>query len=332
MLIKIFYLIIFFLYTQYFCLFYMLPSVFIKQNILVSNFLKLYNFPFLNYIYQTGFSKIYYKGNYVKTNKIDIIISNHINTLDFCLNSVLVKNFDNRNIENCLKEKFTYIPGIGFFTCFSNDIKLNRKIKYAKDEIIKTVKKLNNSVIIIMPEGTRFSNEKLKLSNEYSKKNNLQIFKNILYPKMKGLWTLIKTLIEDNKMGNLIDFTHSVPNFKNTKAELMKLITNDMGNTYTLIKTYNVPKDKSLNDYNNFKKWFLKIWSIKENNLELMNNNKILGYKILPINIFLIDKLHLIISIIIFIYIIYRTKGKIILYGNIILYLMVIIKNKLFYF
>ena len=129
MLLKIFYIIIFFLYTQFFSLFYILPSIFLRKNILLSDFFKLYNLDALNYIYQTGFSKIKYKGNYVKTNKIDIIMSNHINTLDFTLNSILIQKFDNRKFQNCLKEKFTYVPGIGFMTCFSNDLKLNRKIK-----------------------------------------------------------------------------------------------------------------------------------------------------------------------------------------------------------
>jgi hypothetical protein len=38
---------------------------------------------FMPYIYQYGFdSKINYDGSYKASNKVDIVISNHINTLD----------------------------------------------------------------------------------------------------------------------------------------------------------------------------------------------------------------------------------------------------------
>ena len=183
-----------------------------------------------------------------------------------------------------------------------------------------------------MPEGTRFSEKKLKISNEYSKKNNLPIFKNTLYPKMKGIWCLINSLKKENKMGNLIDFTHLVPNFKNNRAEISKIVSDNMGNSYTLINTYIVPKDNSINDYDNFKKWFLKIWKIKDNNLNTMNKENFIDYKQLPYNFLHFDRLIMYTSVIIFIYIICKTKGKIILWGNILLFLIIIIKNKIFYF
>ena len=56
-----------------------------------TNFFKTYSMNFYNFIYQNAFSKIYYSGDYIKSNNIDIVISNHIHSIDFLLNSIVIK-------------------------------------------------------------------------------------------------------------------------------------------------------------------------------------------------------------------------------------------------
>ena len=49
--------------------------------------------------------------------------------------------------------------------------------------------------------------QKLKEGNEFSKKNNLPIYENLMVPKSKGLWFIIKHLKKLNKLGRIWDAT-----------------------------------------------------------------------------------------------------------------------------
>ena len=240
-----------------------------------ANFSKNILMDVLPYIYQYGFnSPIYYANNYQKSNKIDIIIANHINTIDFGIYLPLIKHLDERNIFFVMKKDMVFIPCLGFILASSPDLKLNRKIELDHNNIIRTIKKIKSGVIIIMPEGTRFTPEKQIKAQEYSRNNNLPVFKNTLYPKMKGLWTIINILKNEGRLGNLIDFNNIVENFKGKAGYLPELLTNELGNTFSIIETYQIPKDDSLKDYNDFKTWFLEIWKKKDNILENYQNYK----------------------------------------------------------
>ena len=148
-----------------------LGSYLFGKNKEIINIVKVYFTNLLNITYQIGFnSNLYYSGSYIKSNNIDIIISNHINTIDFTLNVVISNYFDKRGYNFLISKHVTYLPGIGFLMSSSTDIKLNKKLLDDKNNIINSIKKIKNGIIILFPEGTRFTSEKHKLAVEYSKK------------------------------------------------------------------------------------------------------------------------------------------------------------------
>ena len=299
-----------------------LLSFLFGQNKEIMNIVKIYLTDLFNITYQIGFnSPIYYSGNYIKTDKVDIIISNHINTIDFTLNNVISTYFDKKNWNFLISKKVTYFPGFGFLLSSSTDIKLNRKLLDDKDNIINSVKKIKNGIIVLFPEGTRYTPEKHKLAVEYSKKNNLQVFNNTLYPKMKGIHLIINILRENNRLGNLIDFTHHI---ENNKTYLKDLLKENIGNTYSVINTYNIPKDNSLKNYNNFKSWFLQIWEKKDN---ILNNIKKYEYKKLPVKLNPIYLISMFLVIIFYVFINVKTKGKYFLITLFLSYLITIVRN-----
>ncbi len=234
----------------------------------------------LPYLYSYGLkSKILYKGEYNATDKVDIIIGNHISTIDFIIYLSIIRLFDNRPFYFVFKKSIVLIPGVGLILGLSNDIKLNRKFEDDIDNLNNTINKIKEGVIIFFPEGTRFTEDKFKESQEYSKQNNLPIFNNILFPKMKGLFTILNVLNTNNKLGNIIDFTVQIQNFKNVKIYTNDLFKKQLGNTFCIINTYNIPQI-SLNNYDNFKKWFLSnIWEKKDLLLENIQNNKYHNYQ-----------------------------------------------------
>lgn len=328
MLVKIIYLIILYIVILSYSTIFILGSFPLTLNKLSSNYFKSYIQKVFNYIYQNAFSKIYYTGEYKKTNKVDIIISNHTNSIDFVLNSVLIDHFDTKNINFVLKRISSYIPVFGFITSSGSDILINSNIENDKKIIINQINKIKNGVIIILPEGTRFTPEKYQKAIKYSKDNNLPIFKNTLYPKMKGLHNIINELKSKNKLGNLIDFTVSIDNIMGKKAYMPFILQKDMGDTKVVINTYTIPNDNSLENYENFKKWFLNIWKIKDLNLDKVNSY---NYKRLPIkSTFSYDILY-IISIILLIYLFIflnkETNYLFLIYSIILCYIIIFIRN-----
>ena len=90
------------------------------------------------------FKNIKYKGEYNNTNKVDIIISNHINTVDFCIYLSIIRQFDSRDIYFILKKGVLFIPGFGSILTNSNDIKLNKKIEDDISNLENSIKNIKD--------------------------------------------------------------------------------------------------------------------------------------------------------------------------------------------
>ena len=331
---KIIYLIIFFIFVLSFSQIFVLGSYIggqkmaiqssiIAQNVLINT---------LPYIYQNGFnSTIYYSGIYNKidkTDKIDIVIGNHINAIDFSIYASIIKQYDTRDIYIVYKNDIIYIPGSGFILGSSLDIKMSRKFNDDKYTIINTLKQIKNGIIIIFPEGVRYKDIKQKQSHQFSKDNNLHVFKNILYPKMKGLWLIISCLNEVNKLGNVIDITVLLTNYRNKECTTYKLFTTEIGNTFGVISSYTIMKN-NFNDYNMFKLWFLDIWIKKDNILDIIyTKDDINIYKTLNADIPMSSYILLILVTSIFIYLMSKSKGLYLPISLVITYLITVIKLK----
>lgn len=231
----------------------------IAKDVIISAFPHLYTYGLD--------SKIFFKGKYESSNKVDIVIGNHINIIDFIIYLLLIKHFDDRNIYLVFKKSIVFFPGAGFILHGTSDFKLKRKMEDDEQYIINTLKDIKDGIILIFPEGTRYTDEKFKLAKQYSKDNNLPSFNNILFPKMKGLWTIYNVLNNNNRLGNIIDISCIIENFKNKETHFKDIITKPFGNTYCIINSYNVPNN--ITNYDNFKSWFLDIWIKKDKTLNI---------------------------------------------------------------
>ena len=291
-------------------------------------------FPLL---YTKGFnSSIYYSGNYIKTDKIDIIVSNHISSVDFMLFTSLIRQYDDRNIYVLIKKNIVFTPGLGFIALSALDIKLNRKIEDDESNIIAALKKIKSGIIVIMPEGTRYTPEKYKSSQEYSISNNLHIFKNTLYPKMKGLWTICNILTKENRMGNIIDLTIMIEKLRGKKGYIKQVLTTEFGNTYGVINTYTLPKSSiessdQIRSYDTFKTWFIDIWKKKDNILDRIQTPNEFIYSKLNHEFKSSEYILLVFIVSLFIYLILQTNGMYLVYSLGISYIITLLslyKNK----
>jgi 1-acyl-sn-glycerol-3-phosphate acyltransferase len=277
----------------------LLGSMLIGMNNQCANIVKNIVFSLMPLVYTYCFeSPLHYNAKYNPSDKVDILISNHTTTIDFAIYVSILREFDNRDIYFVLKRDIIFIPGGGFTFCVGLDIKLNRKLEEDQENIINSVKKIKSGIIIIMPEGTRFMPEKQVLAQQYSKENNYPVFKNTLFPKMKGIYLIAKILNENNKLGKILDFSTIVEKFHLKTARMKDLLTKPLGKTFTVVRTYNIPT-KYLDDYNMFKKWFLKLWQKKDN---ILDNIKNYDYEILKPQIKSYEYMIMIIMIILFTY------------------------------
>ena len=86
------------------------------------------------------------------------------------------------------------------------------------------------------------------------------------------------------------------------------LLTKPLGKTFSVIRTYDIPT-KYLNDYEKFKKWFLKLWQKKDNILDNMLNPNKYDYDILKPELKSKDYMIIIVMITLFIYLTMHSNG-----------------------
>jgi 1-acyl-sn-glycerol-3-phosphate acyltransferase len=314
---------------------YYTPNLIFNNKILFQN-IKIIGKSLGNLILKYGFNSKIYLFEKIKNIKyeihknpqlIDIIISNHISSLDFIIITTYLEKLKVDNYNYVLKSSINYIPGLGIITYMNSDIKLNRKweedqelLNVQLDVIINNINN-NKQVIIIFPEGTRSNKKKLIEGQYFSINNNLPVYNNLLVPKTKGLFHIINYLKEKKKLGQIWDISLVINNL-NTKLNLFNKLTN----IFIIVKELTINNDNILNQ-ENFKKYFLNYWTKKD--IILSNYNKI-KYNELNINNNYLHYIQITIIILLYLLSLYNMYSKYYLLISIIIcYIFIIFKIKL---
>ena len=256
---------------------------------------------------------------------IDIIICNHISACDIPILTTYLKHFNIDSYNFVLKNDIVYSPGIGLITYASSDIKVNRNWTEDKKLISKQLDKINNNgkkqIILIFPEGTRLSEDKLKEAQTFSINNNMPVFKNVLVPKSKGLQTIITNLKESKKLGRIWDTTLIMPKFIGKSVNVIKLLGKSLDNIYMKWEQVHLPDNFNSNDI--FKNWLLNIWVKKD---IFIQNYKDYNYEDInsSINIKLSEKIYIMISLLVFFSLLINKYGRYYLLCSMILSYMLI--------
>lgn len=209
--------------------------------------------------------------------KIDIVISNHIGSLDFLYIVAILRNFNIDNNSFIFKSDSRYILGLGFSIYTDTDIMINKKWEEDKNLINKQIDRIEpnkkKEVIIIYPEGTRISKEKLLDSQNFSRENNLPVYDYLQVPRSKGLWHIINSLSKNNKLGKIWDTTFIRPKYLIEQTNLKDIVNKPIDNIYTDLRELILPDNYQ--DMDVFKSWLHEQWKNKDN---IIKNYKSITY------------------------------------------------------
>jgi len=189
-------------------------------------------------------------------NKVDILIANHISTID---SFILLSMLEHMNISNFImvgKKDLIYTPGVGLIFMFGDHIKLARNWEEDKLTIDNQLENIKEGIIVLFPEGTRYTEQKFKEGQEFSMKNNLPVYDNLLVPKSKGFEAIYNNLRNNNKLGNIYDTTIILDN-----KNLIDIFQKDFNNVHIINRIIN----KKELENKEFKSWLLEKWLEKDN-------------------------------------------------------------------
>jgi len=253
------------------------PSILISNDYLIKYVKKLsQTLTVFTLIY--GFKSEFYLTNTqqnikqlinLNTDLVDIIVCNHITTIDFLIIIVYLKYFNITNYNFILNYKVKHIVGFGIIMYANPDIKVFRNWELDQDNMQKQIQNFNTNVsskkqvLIIFPEGTRYTKEKFEIAQEFSKSKGIPIYDHLLVPKARGLWFLINSFKKANKLGRVWDITLTVPSMLGKSAYVKDLIGKPIGPVYGTIKELKL--DVNYEDLETFKTWLFKNWVIKDN-------------------------------------------------------------------
>lgn len=268
----------------YFCLYCpLLPVLFISNKLyrcitdIIFTFWQYYATALLGFLIRC---KIEVTGDAINADETAILVMNHRTRTDWnflwpaLYHAIEGKNKYKYSTKFMLKDMIRHVPGPGWVMQLTLSMFIKRCWIFDRkilDEFCGYLSALSYKCsILIFPEGTDFTEKTKKKSDEYAKKNNLQLFKYVLHPRTTGFAFLSNKLLEEKCLGAVYDITifymDCVPQNENILLR---------GNFPRQIKVHldRYPADDLPQSEDGLKKFLEDLWSKKERLLENYHNN-----------------------------------------------------------
>jgi 1-acyl-sn-glycerol-3-phosphate acyltransferase len=283
---NIFFIIIF-LYIEFFLLFVCLlvyPFIYLFGGNLknkLSNIVKNYCLSSISFMSKIFLCISFYVNDKkmfdeLCNDKNYIIIQNHLTEIDsFIFFNIINSICDNFNLKTSIvlrKKTKMLVPSYGFLSYFGNDIYLQKDIN---KDINVLSKKTDAKIVYMFPEGTCFTKENKKISNNFVCNNNLFKYKFVLYPRTKGLYNIIKS---NEQIEHIYDLTVVYDTIKKKDFGKRFIIINFFRKYfipkrfYINIKKYNI-KEENLKTEEDIEKFIKKVYLLKDNFIDKFDTN-----------------------------------------------------------
>jgi len=212
---------------------------------------------------------IYFYGDPINDQESILFFMNHRSSIDYLFFISLISELgDSSKIKIVMKSILRYFPGLGT-TCYINNFPFLKRDYSTDENYLKNLgTQLNDSNLLIFPEGTRYSQEKLEKSNEYSRKNCYPEYRNLLLPKTKGSYLIFKSMMENKTVDSVYDLTINFEGIdKGKKHDALSLIfKNDIKSIH--IHARRIPVSQIPLDETMFRQWMHQLYLGKDILLE----------------------------------------------------------------
>ena len=212
---------------------------------------------------------LYLYGDKINKDESALFLMNHRSSIDYLFFISLISKYgDPEKIKIVMKSILRFFPGLGW-GCYLDDFPfLKRDYSSDKEYLNNLGRKLNDSNLLIFPEGTRYSLEKAISSNNFSKSKGYPQYKNVLLPKTKGSYLIFKTMLENKNIDAIYDLTINFDGIeKYTKHNTLSLIfKNDIKSVHIhcrRISLLHIPRNED-----GFRQWMHQLFIGKDILLE----------------------------------------------------------------
>ncbi|KAH9387397.1 lysocardiolipin and lysophospholipid acyltransferase [Nematocida major] len=132
-------------------------------------------------------------GTFSKNESI-IVVSNHICSFDTVL-LFMVSDRLGKSPRFVAKSGLRWIPVVGWGMLLSNYLFVKRAWREDSARMRRWCQNQNSAVsLILYPEGSRYTEKKREKSAEFSRRKNLPVLENVLFPRTKGYSLCVETL------------------------------------------------------------------------------------------------------------------------------------------
>ncbi len=165
-------------------------------------------------------------GDELDPNENALVIANHQSMTDIVILFFLAHKYGRLDdLKWFVKHEFKYVPGPGWGLQFLNTIFVKRNwftdAKLIEESFANILKNSIPCWLVIFPEGTRKTPEKLLKSQSFAERNNFRPMQHLLFPRTKGFRATIRGL--GNYLEAIYDVTITYPDLK--QISLFELIT-----------------------------------------------------------------------------------------------------------
>ena len=206
--------------------------------------------------------------------KIDVYIMNHVSYLDML---VAYYSAHQKNSSFVAGHVLRNITGLDIFgkTVFEIGKGLTKE-----DVSTKFVEYINNyedlELVGLSPEGHILTREKYEKSVEYCVKNNIPVFKNVLYPRFVAFNGIVSALRKTNKLGKIYITTTYFPEETEMPTDRDIDVLYGKYGIFSFLILRRIPKiswntiEAEIKDDEDIDEWLVKHFRIIDEELELV--------------------------------------------------------------
>ena len=216
-------------------------------------------------------------GDVILPGQSSLIIVNHSTNVDWLIGLSILAHLgypSPGNVKCVVKASLGSVPIFGWILRFCEFIFLTRS--WAKDRV-RFVRKLRSLatypvegtplLIVLFPEGSRLTPEKLVKTQLYSKANSFPVFDHVLLPRFKGFTATIPELRP--ALNSIVDVSCMVQGMKPSLSNVFNGTCNSIVHLH--MRTYEINQIPRADE--DMQNWLLERWREKEERIAHFKNN-----------------------------------------------------------